>query len=154
MTDDIIQIITPDRAENEYPLVLVTKLLYVAKGLEHQGGILGGEWGYGVEYENDTFMMHPYCWCERGDCLWCCSCECEGHWDTGDGSYHGPDHDWIVTKQCDNCREDRTSAPNFHYKPTDYKVWWYKWIGRGEKTDGHMPDDMLEKITEFIRLDK
>ena len=25
---------------------------------------LGGEYGYGADYENDVFMMHHYCWCE------------------------------------------------------------------------------------------
>jgi len=25
----------------------------------------------GVEFENDTFEVHPYCWCERDDCPQC-----------------------------------------------------------------------------------
>jgi len=31
------------------------------------------EWAskYGTDYENDTFMMHRYCWCEREECPWC-----------------------------------------------------------------------------------
>lgn len=37
----------------------------------------------------------------------------------------------------DNCRwcgdED---APNFHHKPSGFKVWWYKWIGREQRTEG------------------
>lgn len=28
-------------------------------------GILGGEWGYGQDFKNDVFEMHPYFW---GDC--------------------------------------------------------------------------------------
>lgn len=28
-------------------------------------GFLGGEWGYGQDFENDVFEMHPYWW---GDC--------------------------------------------------------------------------------------
>lgn len=28
-------------------------------------GFLGGEWGYGQDFRNDTFEMHPYWW---GDC--------------------------------------------------------------------------------------
>jgi hypothetical protein len=31
------------------------------------GGIFGGEWGYGTDYENETFLMHRYCWCEKHD---------------------------------------------------------------------------------------
>lgn len=31
------------------------------------------EWAekYGTDFENDAFMMHPYCWCEKDSCLWC-----------------------------------------------------------------------------------
>lgn len=35
------------------------------------GGIFGGEFGYGADYENDVFMLHRYCWCDREDCRWC-----------------------------------------------------------------------------------
>ncbi len=31
---------------------------------------------YGATFENDVFMMHPYCWCEQDGCPWCDSCEC------------------------------------------------------------------------------
>jgi len=34
-------------------------------------GGLGGQYGYGFDYENEIFMMHPYCWCEKDDCKWC-----------------------------------------------------------------------------------
>lgn len=37
---------------------------------------LGGEYGYGVNYETDTFLIHRYCWCERDDCPWCAGCTC------------------------------------------------------------------------------
>jgi len=36
-----------------------------------QGYALGGPCGYGFTYENDTFSMHRYCWCDREDCPWC-----------------------------------------------------------------------------------
>jgi len=26
---------------------------------------------YGTTVDNDVFMMHPYCWCEKEDCPWC-----------------------------------------------------------------------------------
>jgi hypothetical protein len=58
---------------------------------------------YGIIYENDTFMMHTYCWCDKVGCLWC-AC---------------------------NDGEETECAPNFHYKPTDYQLEWYKYIGRG-----------------------
>lgn len=43
-----------------------------AKGIANaEGGGFGGEYGYGANYENDVFLMHRYCGCERDDCLWC-----------------------------------------------------------------------------------
>jgi len=35
------------------------------RGAEPAMGLLGGEFGYGAEYENDVFEMHPFWW---GDC--------------------------------------------------------------------------------------
>jgi hypothetical protein len=63
-----------------------------------------GEWAekYGARVDNEVFSMHPFCWCEKDDCKYC--------WDE---SEKGP------------------RAPNFHYKPTDFRVSWYKYIGRG-----------------------
>jgi hypothetical protein len=40
-------------------------------------GLLGGEWGYGQEYANEVFEMHPYWW---GDCT-CGHGEEEWKWD-------------------------------------------------------------------------
>lgn len=34
-------------------------------GSEKSGGLLGGVYGYGCDYENDVFEMHPFWW---GDC--------------------------------------------------------------------------------------
>ena len=67
-----------------------------------------GEWAekYGTDFENDVFMMHRFCWCDQDGCAWC-------------GSVEEPN-----------------GAPNFHYKPTGFKVWWYKYIGRSVETEG------------------
>jgi hypothetical protein len=40
-------------------------------------GFFGGSFGYGVDFENSTFLMHHFCWCERDDCMWCGGCSCE-----------------------------------------------------------------------------
>ena len=31
------------------------------------------EWSekYGTDYEDDSVMMHRYCWCDEKDCKWC-----------------------------------------------------------------------------------
>jgi hypothetical protein len=42
----------------------LTELLE-ADGQELSGGLLGGHYGYGTNYENDVFEMHPFWW---GDC--------------------------------------------------------------------------------------
>lgn len=34
-------------------------------------GLLGGEYGYGACYQNWTFSMHPFCWCEKDSCPFC-----------------------------------------------------------------------------------
>ena len=45
-------------------------------GADISGGLLGGTYGYGAYFENDIFMMHPFCWCEQDDCPWCMGCTC------------------------------------------------------------------------------
>ena len=68
-----IEIIIPKGAETniDFGLIELTKFLTkkVFKGKRQNGGFLGGE--YGVNYENDVFMMHSYCWCEKENCKWC-----------------------------------------------------------------------------------
>lgn len=71
---------------------------------------------YGTDYENEVFMMHPFCWCEKSDCAWCGSAE------------------------------ERKGAPNFWYKPTDLKVWWYKYIGRGMEASRALEIDEINTI--------
>jgi len=34
------------------------------------------ETGYGINYENDVFMIHVHCICMSDDCSWCGTCEC------------------------------------------------------------------------------
>ena len=109
-----LRIVVPEPASGE--LVELTECLSDKLGLEGGAG-LGGTNGYGVEYENDTFMMHPFCWCDSEHCQWC--------W--GD-------------------------APNFLFKPTGAKVWWYKWIGRGEKFKGKFPENWLQVCKDSVSV--
>jgi hypothetical protein len=44
----------------------------------------------------------------------------------------------IPEKMCDYCKNQKDPAPNFHYKPLDLKVWWYKYIGRDMKSNKHL----------------
>jgi len=94
---------------SQYDTAIDTMLRDIAVYYERDG-----EWAekYGTEYENDIFMMHPYCWCEKESCPWCGG-------------------------------EDR---PNFIYKPTGLKIWWYKYIGRGVRLDDNGKDVDVEEI--------
>lgn len=66
-------------------------------------GCLGGEWGYGQDFKNDVFEMHPYWWGE-------CTCG------AGDESDEHKD-------------ECKLMLPNF--RCGDIEISWYKYIGRG-----------------------
>ena len=77
-----------------------------------------GEWGdkYGVDIDNDIFMMHKFCCCEKEDCPWCDDIGAEPQ----------------LIRDIFNIKYSESGrAPNFWYKPLDFKVWWYKYIGRG-----------------------
>jgi hypothetical protein len=68
----ILHVVVPQGASSsdEQSLVELTRQLRLKTG-ESGGFGLGGQDGYGINYENDVFMMHPYCWCEQDDCKWC-----------------------------------------------------------------------------------
>jgi hypothetical protein len=72
-------------------------------------GFLGGEWGYGQDFRNDTFTMFPFYW---GECY---------ETDETTGEY-------IHDEGCpggDDCLADRA---NFTFG--DLSLRWYKYIGR------------------------
>lgn len=136
---------------------------------EGPGGILGGDNGYGVNYETDIFMMHRFCWCERPDCAWCLECECpeEAEVYTVRGqrvSYEEYCNEYERTGntvrdfhtdpdlECAQCVKRRTVgfAPNFLYKPTGATVHWYKYIGRSMEIDGSLPLDFHIRSIESV----
>lgn len=104
----------------------------VKAGHETTGGLLGGEYGYGAFFENEVFMMHPYCWCDGADCPWCRGCECVLR-DKGDG--YDWDERYEVVEECSVCKDDPPREPNFRHKPSGARVSWYKYIGRGMEVD-------------------
>lgn len=131
-------------------------------------GFLGGQHGYGADFENDVFKMRPYCWCDAPNCPWCGGCDCDTvpTVDGKDVTYDewiafydqerakGIDPDAINERRdhrlrgprCDFCTgkgvfatngsEPGMGAPNFWHKPSGFKVWWYKYIGRDMKFVG------------------
>lgn len=123
-------------------------------------GMLGGEFGYGAIFENDIFTMHPFCWCEKHECLWCKSCECSGVWRDKSGVEHESYEDgreWVLKQACkwyDPSNPDGSdhakTLPNFHFKPSGFKVWWYKYIGRGMELEGGAPDNWLRMCLQSL----
>lgn len=158
-------------------LAVVARLKYGEARSEY------GEWAekYGTNVDNETFLMRPYCWCEKeGECPWCTGCSCpEGSYqhyvdetpvtyaewaaffEREVGPHEGVNHDaWIKRAEAANRRRDyrqvRTvcdyctgqgifakftpranddarrydDPPNFWYRPIDFRVTWYKYIGR------------------------
>jgi hypothetical protein len=160
MNDEIVVVFPPvSEGFVSEALCELTRVLQPITG-EGQHGLLGGEYGYGCDYENDVFMMHPFCWCERPECPWCRECFCPNEYE-----YHAPDGTVIteeehacysfedyprffesmvfIGEQCGNCTNTVERAPNFLFKPTGAKVSWYKYIGRSMEIDGELPHDFL-----------
>ena len=67
-----ITIVLPERSEDEISegLRALTRAL-AAKGVNVSAGALGGRDGYGADFANHAFSMHPYCYCEQSSCPWC-----------------------------------------------------------------------------------
>jgi hypothetical protein len=79
--DEELQVILPEgslypNSDVASDLVLLTRLIEERYKTTHHGGGLGGEYGYGTNYENSTFLMNSFCWCESQTCPWCVGCEC------------------------------------------------------------------------------
>lgn len=122
-------IILPECSDDEVSNALrdLTKRIAKKNPELKAGGLLGGEYGYGCAYEDEIFIMHPFCWCEKTSCPWCIYCDChenEGcdwcrglnkHADKGALSPDDPPH---------------AAAPNFWHKKSGLRIWWYKYIGR------------------------
>lgn len=112
-----------------------------------------GEWAekYGTNFENEVFLMHRFCWCdaEDGSCLWCI------HGDHPDferllserfGSEGGGEYDY----QRHRARH-YYDPPNFWHKPTDFRVRWYKYIGRDVETNKPVTEEILTALSSLIQ---
>ena len=113
-------VILPERAEDAVSEGLRLLTMEICHRTGEEGGYgLGGEHGYGVNFENEIFSMHRYCWCGGNDCPWCSYSDQDGqHFQERFRQFGAvPDVNY-------------SGAPNFWHKASDFKVWWYKWIGR------------------------
>lgn len=58
---------------------------------------------------------------------------------------------WCEQESCGWCGEENN--PNFHYKPNDFMVWWYKYIGRSTETEGEIDiEKMMKHCLESLDL--
>lgn len=133
--DDKLTIVLKGEAQ---PIDVAMSLIGVAFSTD------AGEWAskYGTDFENDVFLMKRYCWCERNDgaCLWC---------------LHGdhPDFDRLLLEKFGTQNYQQFShrhyydPPQFWYKPSDFRLTWYKYIGRDMSSNkDELPGDWLYRI--------
>lgn len=80
--------------------------------------------GYVENYENSTFRISRYWW---GDC----TC--------------GMGEDVEVSAHLSTCE---LVKPNFHYKPTNYQIQWYKYPLRDSWSNYHITIDKFEKMID------
>lgn len=106
------------------------------------------EWAekYGTEVNNDVFVMHPYCWCEKPNCPYCFDFEED---EENNEPTRLPTNEMIEKYGIEKDRD----APNFWYKPLNFKVWWYKYIGRGVEMNFHLTKQQLaEMLTNCLSV--
>jgi len=59
---------------------------------------------------------------------------------------------WCELETCPWCRE-KDPLPNFHYKPLDFKVNWYKYIGRNMNYNKELtPEQCADMLKNCIQL--
>lgn len=164
-----------------------------------------GDWveKYGTSFENDVFMMKPFCWCEREDCAWCGGCDCPDsafHYFVDGKEVSGKEYQdffvretyeklgieesvflhkypkskrdkWFKFAEVANRRRDVKKddvcdyctgkglfsqhgsiaghgAPNFWHKPSGFRVWWYKYIGRDMEIEN--PTELVSVLNECL----
>lgn len=95
---------------------------------------------YGCDFENEVFLMKPFCWCERGDCDWCMDGD-QSDFDERLRARFG------TTDYQAHADRGYYDPPNFWYKPTNFRMSWYKYIGRGMASNqDSLPGDFMDRI--------
>lgn len=155
-------------------LRFITQEIEKHTGEEPQYYGLGGMYGYGIEFENDTFMMHPFCWCEKEDCEWCKPCTCgpdsaryfQGDKEISCDEYWDELFDLRGTHElrevplpenfCKNCKDQNSPKANFLFKPTGTEINWYKYIGRGMRGEGVelLPENWKQQVLDSLKAEK
>jgi hypothetical protein len=141
MKRETIRIVLPPTASSDIDLDLCELTGYLSKKLNLETGFgLGGEDAYGVDFENDTFMMHHYCWCDQEEkCLWCMMN------DPAENKNYKKMKAELKSKY-NSYWQEWGGAPTFFYKPTKIGCRWYKWIDRDTEWDKEPTKKEWQKI--------
>lgn len=140
-----VQIITPSgmfgASADDDALDTALRVIGVAFGSDD-------EWAskYGTNYENDVFMMNRYCWCERSDCPWCAGCSCKTEHQEPKCDWCRGIHKWADKGALPPDDPPHYGSPHFWFKPSGFRLWWYKYIGRDPQIHGDLPADFMQQI--------
>jgi hypothetical protein len=135
-----------------FGLVSLTEAISQRRPDSVSHGLLGGEFGYGANWECGVFLMRPYCWCEHVDCLWCTpwlSHETECSEDEAKAHRAKQDAEIAARFGADSYK-GWSRAPNFWHKASGLKVNWYKWIGRDMEVFNPNAADINEVMRECV----
>lgn len=86
---------------------------------------------YGTHYKSEDVIMQPECWCGEDDCFTC-------------GVLSATDEEIAEYGLKYDEAYEIYEAPNFWYKPFDFRVWWYKYIGRSVETNKELTELQLK----------
>ena len=158
----LVQMFGPGRDNDALSIglrMLTHRLSILNSDLANPNLGFGGQFGYGADFENDTFLMHPYCGCDKeGECPWCTGCRIYQERNACQVCADGSGYDTVKRRRaaplelrCDyaagrgifarfapwtwDCERPYYDPPHFWHKPSDYRVRWYKYIGRENKTN-------------------
>lgn len=161
-----INLPAPKESDAADALRAITRALTPADHI--RAGLFGGEFGYGYPFENEIFLMHPHCWCEKaGECPWCTGCAIYQERDackacatlpTIELRRAAPPEDscdysagrGIFARFAPWTLDDSRhyyDPPNFWFKPTNLRVSWYKYIGRDMASNREVHSDEWSTVT-------
>lgn len=151
---NVLRIVVPggDDGEVSGMLVALTKHL-MSLGHDTSGGIFGGPFGYGAHYEDEVFLMHPFCWCEREGCPWCVGCYCQD--DSESCAWCRGENPHAEKGALAPNEPPHYGAPHFWHKPSGLRIWWYKYIGRGQEMncpEGVLPIAILAECIQHAKV--
>ena len=150
---------------DEHPLITAVRLIAIAFGPDD-----GWCDKYGCDFENDVFYMRVDCQgCHDGEgtCVGCTGCAFYQEQNAciicADDSLNLEQRRAAPPELCCDYSAGRGifakfapwtldhsthyyDPPNFWYKPADFRMTWYKNIGRDTATLGQPTEDMLERI--------